>query len=109
MSQSVFSPCGIVIKQVDKRKTKQNGGQSHDSLNLETWGARNNDVSVGDEGGDRLLSGVLKKMALAGACSSGARSTGVLGLRLFLFLLLAFPRVPRPPFPQTDFNNKKLA
>lgn len=55
MSQPVFSPFGIGIKQVDKRKKRkrQSGGQSHASLNLETWGARTNEMSVGAEGHDR--------------------------------------------------------
>lgn len=57
MSQPVFSPFGIGIKQVNKRKKekrkRQSGGQSHDSLNLETWGARTNEMSVGAEGNDR--------------------------------------------------------
>ena len=79
VSQTVSFHLGIIIKQRDKRENG-GGGQSHDSLILESWGTRMNEVSVGDEGSDSH-SGILKEMVQAGACSSDPGSTGGLGLR----------------------------
>lgn len=61
VSQTVSFHFGIVIKPRNKRENV-GGGQSQDSLILESWGTRENQVSLGDEGSDGH-SGILEPAA----------------------------------------------